>query len=71
MDLAKSRLTCRALRAETPLLANELSEWPAWLGHPLKSELLGPGDFRLRKLQSDPAPFLRAAPMTFLTDGRP
>ena len=36
-------------------MANELSEWPAWLGHPLKSELLGPGDFRLPKLQSDPA----------------
>ena len=43
------------MRAETPLLANNLAEWPAWLGHPLKSELLGPGDFRLPKLQSDPA----------------
>ena len=43
------------MRAETPLLANHLCEWPSWLRRPLKSELLGPRNFRLRKLESDSA----------------
>jgi hypothetical protein len=43
------------LGAETPLLAHDLAEWPSWFRRPPKSELLGPRDFRLRKIRSDSA----------------
>jgi hypothetical protein len=36
-------------------VANDLAEWPSWLGRPLKSELLSPRDFHLQKLESDSA----------------
>ncbi len=55
IDLIIFNFACRALRAERPLLANDISEWPAWLGRPSKSEFMGSLNFRLRKLKLNPA----------------
>ena len=45
-------LACRAMRAEAPLLANDLSQRPSWLSRTSKSEFLGSFDLGSPKIQA-------------------